>query len=184
MYLATSMPQSTCSASLMRTPLPSPTPTRPKERIVKMMSQESAITFWGVCSIITTIFTIFTLAAYIINRRRDEKKKREGIYISRLRALLVYVIVFIPGFPIIRYFLSLNGPETNPYAEGIYIFMTAFLLFYLWHVNATYMKISSEGINMHTPVRGSRICPIGAIDSVVYSESKDEDTPKPDVVPH
>jgi len=73
--------------------------------------------------------------------------------------------------------LSLNGPETNPYAEGIYIFMTAFLLFYLWHVNATYMKISSEGINMHTPVRGSRICPIGAIDSVVYSESKNEDTP-------
>ena len=124
-----------------------------------MMSQESAITFWGVCSIITTIFTILTLAAYIVNRRRDEKKKREGIYISRLRALLVYVIVFIPGFPIIRYFLSLNGPETNPYAEGIYIFMTAFLLFYLWHVNATYMKISSEGINMHPPVRGSRICP-------------------------
>ena len=30
---------------------------------------------------------------------------------------------------------------------------------------------------MHTPVRGSRICPIGAIDSVVYSESKNEDTP-------
>ena len=116
-----------------------------------MMSQESAITFWGVCSIITTIFTIFTLAAYIINRRRDEKKKREGIYISRLRALLAYVIVFIPGFPIIRYFLSLNAPETNSFAEGIYIFMTAFLLFYLWHVNATYMKISSEGINMHTP---------------------------------
>lgn len=142
-----------------------------------MMSQEFAITFWGVCSIITTIFTIFTLAAYIINRRRDEKKKREGIYISRLRALLVYVIVFIPGFPIIRYFLSLNGPETNSFTEGICIFMTAFLLFYLWHVNATYMKISSEGINMHTPVRGSRICPIGAIDSVVYSESKDEDTP-------
>lgn len=142
-----------------------------------MMSQESAITFWGVCSIITTIFTIFTLAAYIINRRRDEKKKREGIYISRLRALLVYVIVFIPGFPIIRYFLSLNAPETNSFAEGIYIFMTVFLLFYLWHVNATYMKISSEGINMHTPIRGSRICPIGAIDSVVYSESKDEDTP-------
>ena len=142
-----------------------------------MMSQEFAITFWGACSIITTIFTIFTLAAYIINRRRDEKKKREGIYISRLRALLVYVIVFIPGFPIIRYFLSLNGPETNSFTEGICIFMTAFLLFYLWHVNATYMKISSEGINMHTPVRGSRICPIGAIDSVVYSESKDEDTP-------
>ncbi len=123
-----------------------------------MMSQESAITFWGVCSIITTIFTIFALAAYIINRRRDEKKKREGIYISRVQGLLAYIIVFIPGFPIIRYFLSLNGPETNPYTEGICIFMTAFLLFYLWHVNATYMKISSEGINMHTPIRGSRIC--------------------------
>lgn len=141
-----------------------------------MMSQEFAITFWGVCSIITTIFTILTLAAYIINRRRDEKKKREGIYISRIDALLAYVIVFIPGFPIIRYFLSLNGPETNSFTEGICIFMTAFLLFYLWHVNATYMRISSEGINMHTPVFGSRICPIGAIDSVVYSESKDEDT--------
>ena len=142
-----------------------------------MMSQESAITFWGVCSIITTIFTIFTLAAYIINRRRDEKKKREGIYISRLRALLVYVIVFIPGFPIIRYFLSLNGPETNSFVDIASILMAAFLLFYLWSVNATYMKISSEGIEQHTPVRGSRICPIGAIDSVVYSESKDEDTP-------
>lgn len=142
-----------------------------------MMSQEFAITFWGACSIITIIFTLFALAAYIINRRRDTKKKREGIYISRVQALLVYVIVFIPGFPIIRYFLSLNGPETNSFTEGICIFMTAFLLFYLWHVNATYMKISSEGINMHTPIRGSRICPIGAIDSVVYSESKDEDTP-------
>lgn len=76
-----------------------------------MMSQESAITFWGVCSIITTIFTIFTLAAYIINRRRDEKKKREGIYISRLRGLLVYVIVFIPGFPIIRYFFVAQCPR-------------------------------------------------------------------------
>ena len=82
------------------------------------MSQESAITFWGVCSIITTIFTIFALAAYIINRRRDEKKQREGIYISRVQGLLAYIIVFIPGFPIIRYFLSLNGPETNPYTEG------------------------------------------------------------------
>ena len=141
-----------------------------------MMSQESAITFWGACSIITTIFTILTLAAYIINRRRDEKKKREGIYISRVQALLAYAIVFIPGFPIIRYSLLLDTPEANLDAEGIYIFMAAFLLFYLWFVNATYMKISSEGINMHTPVRGSRICPIGAIDSVVYSESKDEDT--------
>lgn len=141
-----------------------------------MMSQEFAITFWGACSIITTIFTLFTLAAYIINRRRDEKKKREGIYISRMQALLVYIIVFFPGFPIIRYFLSLNSPDTNSFVDIASILMTAFLLYYLWSVNATYMKISSEGINMHTPVLGSRICPIGAIDSVVYSESKDEDT--------
>ena len=142
-----------------------------------MMSQESAITFWGVCSIITTIFTILTLAAYIINRRRDEKKKREGIYISRLQALLAYIIVFTPGFPIVCYSLSLEREETSAFMDVACILMAAFLLFYLWHVNATYMKISSEGINMHTPVRGSRICPIGAIDSVVYSESKDEDTP-------
>ena len=141
-----------------------------------MMSQESAITFWGVCSIITTIFTIFTLAAYIINRRRDEKKKREGIYISRLRALLAYIIVFIPGFPLVCYSLSLERAETSAFMEVACMLMAAFLLFYLWHVNATYMKISSEGINMHTPVLGSRICPIGSIDSVVYSESKDEDT--------
>ena len=142
-----------------------------------MMSQESAITFWGVCSIITTIFTILTLAAYIINRRRDEKKKREGIYISRLQALLAYIIVFTPGFPIVCYSLSLEREETSAFMDVACILMAAFLLFYLWHVNATYMKISSEGINMHTPIRGSRICPIGAIDSVVYSESKDEDTP-------
>ena len=141
-----------------------------------MMSQEFAITFWGACSIITTIFTLFTLATYIINRRRDEKKKREGVYISRVQALLAYIIVFIPGFPIIRYFLSLNGPGTNSFVDIASILMAAFLLFYLWSVNATYMKISSEGIEQHTPVRGSRICPIGAIDSVVYSESKDEDT--------
>ena len=124
-----------------------------------MMSQESAITFWGVCSIITTIFTILTLAAYIINRRRDEKKKREGIYISRIDALLAYIIVFIPGFPLVCYSLSLERAETSTFMEVVYILMTAFLLFYLWHVNATYMKISSEGINMHTPVLGSRICP-------------------------
>lgn len=141
-----------------------------------MMSQESAITFWGVCSIITTIFTIFTLAAYIINRRRDEKKKREGIYISRLQALLAYIIVFTPGFPLVCYSLSLEREETSAFMDVVCMLMAAFLLFYLWHVNATYMKISSEGINMHTPVRGSRICPIGSIDSVVYSESKDEDT--------
>lgn len=141
-----------------------------------MMSQEFAITFWGACSIITTIFTLFTLATYIINRRRDEKKKREGIYISRVQALLAYIIVFIPGFPLVCYSLSLERAETSTFMEVVYILMTAFLLFYLWHVNATYMKISSEGINMHTPVRGSRICPIGAIDSVVYSESTDEDT--------
>jgi len=65
-----------------------------------MMSQEFAITLWGACSIITIIFTLFTLAAYIINRRRDAKKKREGVYISRVQALLAYIIVFIPGFPI------------------------------------------------------------------------------------
>jgi len=142
-----------------------------------MMSQESAITFWGVCSIITTIFTLFTLAAYIVNRRRAEKKKREGIYISRLQALLAYIIVFFPGFPLVCYSLSLERAETSTFMEVACILMAAFLLFYLWHVNATYMKISSEGINMHTPVLGSRICPIGAIDSVVYSESKNEDTP-------
>lgn len=141
-----------------------------------MMSQESAITFWGVCSIITTIFTILTLAAYIINRRRDEKKKREGIYISRLQALLAYIIVFTPGFPLVCYSLSLEREETSAFMDVACILMAAFLLFYLWHVNATYMKISSEGIEQHTPVRGSRICPIGAIDSVVYSESTDEDT--------
>ena len=141
-----------------------------------MMSQEFAITFWGACSIITTIFTLFTLATYIINRRRDEKKKREGIYISRTQTLLAYIIVFFPGLPIICYFLSLNDPGTNSFVDIASILMTAFLLFYLWSVNATYMKISSEGIEQHTPVRGSRICPIGAIDSVVYSESKDEDT--------
>ncbi|WP_294647056.1 hypothetical protein [uncultured Rothia sp.] len=141
-----------------------------------MMSQEFAITFWGACSIITTIFTILTLATYIINRRRDEKKKREGIYISRMQTLLAYIIVFFPGFPIICYFLSLNGPGTNSFVDIASILMAAFLLFYLWSVNATYMKISSEGIEQHTPVHGSRICPIGAIDSVVYSESKDEDT--------
>ena len=142
-----------------------------------MMSQESAITFWGACSIITIIFTLFTLAAYNINRRRDAKKKCEGVYISRMQTLLAYIIVFFPGFPIICYFLSLNGPGTNSFVDIASILMTAFLLFYLWSVNATYMKISSEGIEQHTPVRGSRVCPIGAIDSVVYSESKDEDTP-------
>ncbi len=141
-----------------------------------MMSQEFAITFWGACSIITTIFTLFTLAAYIINRRRDEKKKREGIYISRIDALLAYIIVFFPGFPIICYFLSLNGLETNSFVDIASMLMAAFLLFYLWSVNATYLKISSEGIEQRTPIRGSRICPIGAIDSVVYSESTDEDT--------
>mgnify|MGYP000879700082 FL=1 len=141
-----------------------------------MMSQEFAITFWGTCSIITIIFTLFTLATYIINRRRDEKKKREGIYISRMQTLLAYIIVFFPGFPIICYFLSLNAPETNSFVDIASILMATFLLFYLWSVNATYMKISSEGIEQPTPVRGSRICPIGAIDSVVYSESKDEDT--------
>ncbi|WP_159076665.1 hypothetical protein [Mycobacterium tuberculosis] len=140
------------------------------------MSQEFAITFWGACSIITTIFTLFTLAAYIINRRRDEKKKREGIYISRIDALLAYIIVFFPGFPIICYFLSLNGLETNSFVDIASMLMAAFLLFYLWSVNATYLKISSEGIEQRTPIRGSRICPIGAIDSVVYSESTDEDT--------
>lgn len=93
-----------------------------------MMSQEFAITFWGACSIITTIFTLFILAAYIINRRRDAKKKREGVYISRVQALLAYIIIFIPGFPIIRYFLSLNAPETNSFAEGIYIFHDCFPL--------------------------------------------------------
>lgn len=116
-----------------------------------MMSQESAITFWGACSIITIIFTLFTLAAYIINRRRDAKKKREGIYISRMQTLLAYIIVFIPGFPIICYFLSLNDPGTNSFVDIASILMTAFLLFYLWSVNATYMKISSEGIEQHTP---------------------------------
>lgn len=116
-----------------------------------MMSQEFAITFWGACSIITTIFTLFTLATYIINRRRDEKKKREGIYISRMQTLLAYIIVFFPGFPIICYFLSLNDPGTNSFVDIASILMTAFLLFYLWSVNATYMKISSEGIEQHTP---------------------------------
>ena len=93
-----------------------------------------------------------------------------------MQTLLAYIIVFIPGFPIICYFLSLNGPGTNSFVDIASILMVAFLLFYLWSVNATYMKISSEGIEQHTPVRGSRICPIGAIDSVVYSESTDEDT--------
>ena len=116
-----------------------------------MMSQEFAITFWGACSIITTIFTLFTLAAYTINRRRDEEKKREGIYISRTQTLLAYIIVFFPGLPIICYFLSLNGPGTNSFVDIASILMTAFLLFYLWSVNATYMKISSEGIEQHTP---------------------------------
>lgn len=96
-----------------------------------MMSQEFAITFWGACSIITTIFTLFTLATYIINRRRDEKKKREGIYISRMQTLLAYIIVFFPGFPIICYFLSLNAPETNSFVDIASILMAAFLLFYL-----------------------------------------------------
>lgn len=116
-----------------------------------MMSQEFSITLWGTCSIITIIFTLFTLAAYIINRRRDAKKKREGVYISRVQALLAYIIVFIPGFPIIRYFLSLNGPETNSFIDIASMLMTAFLLFYLWSVDATYLKISSEGIEQRTP---------------------------------
>ena len=83
-----------------------------------MMSQESAITFWGVCSIITTIFTIFTLAAYIINRRRDEKKKREGIYISRLRGATGVRYCLYRASRLSAIFCRSMAPETNPYAGG------------------------------------------------------------------
>ena len=133
------------------------------------------IIFWGFMSIATTIFTIFVIFKYAINRYSDKKKQKDGIYIRRANWIEASLIIFTPGASIISYFASVYRSEVNRETNLLYefmgIFISALFMAIARYILTAYVKLSPEGIEQRVWSANPTRYPINAIDSIVYYET-------------
>ena len=133
------------------------------------------IVFWGLMSIVMTIFAIFVIIKYAINRYSDKKKQKDGIYIRRVNWIEASLVIFTPGASIISYFASTYRSEVNLETNLLYefmgIFISALFVAISRYILIAYVKLSPEGIEQRVWSANPTRYPINAIDSIVYYET-------------
>ena len=126
-------------------------------------------------SIVTTIFAIFVIFKYAINRCSDRKKQKDGIYIRRANWIEALLVIFTPGASIISYFASVYRSEINLETNLLYefmgIFISALFVAISRYILIAYVKLSPEGIEQRVWSANPTRYPINAIDSIVYYET-------------
>ena len=87
--------------------------------------------FWGVFAVFTTVATFYVIINYEVQRWKDKKRRREGIYIRRVNQAEALLTIFTPGFPCLGFFLHLveEGSPGFWYELGGILMSIMFMLY-------------------------------------------------------
>ena len=103
--------------------------------------------FWSTLATLITIATFYVLINYEVQRWKDKKRRREGIYIRRVTRLEALIVIFTPALPILMAAVYILEPGTEGVTLGIVgLLASAIFVAYLRYVHVAYVKISSEGV--------------------------------------
>lgn len=132
------------------------------------------IIFWGAVALFTTVATFYVIINYEVQRWKDKKRRREGIYIRRANQGEALLMIFTPAFPGLMFVGHIYGPESLDIATEIAaLLLSAMFISFLRYVHVAYVKLSPEGIEQRVWSANPTVYPIGAIDSVTYYETVD-----------
>ena len=132
------------------------------------------IIFWGIFAALTTVATFYVIINYEVQRWKDKKRRREGIYIRRANQGEALLMIFTPAFPGLMFVGHIYGPESLDIATEIAaLLLSAMFISFLRYVHVAYVKLSPEGIEQRVWSANPTVYPLGAIDSVTYYETVD-----------
>ena len=132
------------------------------------------IIFWGVFALFTTVATFYVIINYEVQRWKDKKRQREGIYIRRVNQVEALMMIFTPAFPCLSFVAHIYGPDSFDMRIDILGFLlSAMFLAFLRYVHVAYVKLSPEGVEQRVWSANPTVYPIGAIDSVTYYKTVD-----------
>ena len=132
------------------------------------------IIFWGVFAVFTTVATFYVIINYEVQRWKDKKRRREGIYIRRVNQGEALIMIFTPAFPCLSFVAHIYGPDSLDIGTEILVLsLSVMFLSFLRYVHVAYVKLSPEGIEQRVWSANPTVYPIGAIDSVTYYKTVD-----------
>ena len=130
------------------------------------------IIIWGIFALFTTVATFYVIINYEVQRWKDKKRQREGIYIRRANQAEALLMIFTPAFPCLMFVGHIYGPESLDIATEIAaLLLSAMFISFLRYVHVAYVKLSPEGIEQRVWSANPTRYPINAIDSIVYYET-------------
>mgnify|MGYP003356762298 FL=1 len=135
------------------------------------------IIFWGIFAAFTTVATFYVIINYEVQRWKDKKRQREGIYIRRVNQGEALIMIFTPVFPCLMFAAHMFGPESSNMAiEIAALSISVPFAAYLRYVHVAYVKTSAEGIEQRIWFSNPTRYPFTAINRVVfYKAAKYED---------
>lgn len=132
------------------------------------------IIFWGAVALPTTVATFYVIINYEVQRWKDKKRRREGIYIRRANQGEALLMIFTPAFPGLMFVGHIYGPESLDIATEIAaLLLSAMFISFLRYVHVAYVKLSPEGVEQRVWSANPTVYPLGAIDSVTYYKTVD-----------
>ena len=133
------------------------------------------IIFWGAVALFTTVATFYVIINYEVQRWKDIKRRREGIYIRRVNQGEALIMIFTPAFPSLSFVAHIyGGPDSiDIWVDIVGFLLSAMFMSFLRYVHVAYVKLSPEGIEQRVWSANPTVYPIGAIDSVTYYETVD-----------
>lgn len=136
--------------------------------------------FWGIFAVFTTVATFYVLINYEVQRWKDKKRRREGIYIRRVNQGEALITIFTPVFPCAMFAAHMFGPESSNMAiEIAALSISVPFAAYLRYVHVAYVKTSADGIEQRIWFSNPTRYPFNAINRVVFYKAakyEDEDT--------
>lgn len=135
------------------------------------------IIFWGIFAIVATVATIYVLINYEVQRWKDKKRWREGIYIRRVTRFEALITILTPVFPGLAYVTEIydTGP-VNVWVEIAALLLSVLMVGCLRYVHVAYVKTSVDGIEQRIWFSNPTRYPFNAINRVVfYKAAKYED---------
>lgn len=135
------------------------------------------IIFWGAVALPTTVATFYVIINYEVQRWKDKKRRREGIYIRRVNQGEALIMIFTPVFPCAMFAAHMFGPESSNMAiEIAALSISVPFAAYLRYVHVAYVKTSADGIEQRIWFSNPTRYPFTAINRVVfYKAAKYED---------
>ncbi|WP_311469175.1 hypothetical protein [uncultured Rothia sp.] len=135
------------------------------------------IIFWGIFALVATVATIYVLINYEVQRWKDKKRWREGIYIRRVTRFEALITILTPVFPGLAYVTEIydTGP-VNVWVEIAALLLSVLMVGCLRYVHVAYVKTSADGIEQRIWFSNPTRYPFNAINRVVfYKAAKYED---------